>query len=155
MLKGWEEALEQGAAEQRLTVRGQISLSTQTQAIYLNKNLHRSLFYPLWSIFYVAKNFTAIKSCKEKSLFKLPVCSKGWACFQSPEHGKAADAPASPRVHRLPEVCSCSQARDPARLLPSGCPPTKGGCVLIQNHQNTGIFTAALPKRPGCILTVE
>lgn len=71
---------------------GQTSLSTQRQAIYLNKNLHVS-FYPLWSLFYVATNFVAIKSCEGKILRKLPICSKKQSGFQSLEDGKALEAP--------------------------------------------------------------
>lgn len=51
----------------------------------------RPSFYLLQSIFYVAKNFMAIKSCKGKILLGLPVCSKG------PEAALKGDGPQDPQ----------------------------------------------------------
>lgn len=66
--------------------------NAKTGYLFEQKLAHVS-FYPLWSIFYAAKNFMAIKSCKGKILWKLPICSKKQAGFQSIEDGKALEAP--------------------------------------------------------------
>lgn len=66
-IRGPKYTLKQGATEQSLAVRG-TDLPFKPETGYLfEQELAQVSFYPLWSIFYVAKNFMAIKSCKEKT----------------------------------------------------------------------------------------
>lgn len=105
--------LKQGATEQSLAVRG-TDLPFKPETGYLfEQELEQVSFYPLWSIFYVAKNFMAVKSCKEKKPFKT-VCSTGCPGFPSPEDGKASEALLKSMVLRIYGDCACSPTWDPA-----------------------------------------
>lgn len=69
--------MKQGVTEQSLAVRG-TDLPFKPETGYLfEQELAQVSFYPLWGIFYVAKNFMAIKSYKGKNLLRPSVAEDG------------------------------------------------------------------------------
>ena len=139
--------LKQGVAEQSLAVRG-TDLPFKPETGYLfEQELAQVSFHPHWSIFYVAKNFMAIKSCKEENLLRLSV---------------AQDAQASPalRMARLQKHFESRWSSESTEIVPAPRPGTQKHHFWVSSHHRglcarqktwTRMFETALSKCPSKI----
>lgn len=147
------------STEQSLQSMEQTSLSTQRQAIYLNKNLHTSLFILFGAYFMSPRISWLLKAAKEKILSKLPVCIKeGRQVFNATRTARIQKGLLELMAHRIDGNCSHTLTWTPQGHVWAPSRPEGGVC---SQKTSARTFAAPLPKYPamvselGCSLTVE